>query len=166
MDKAIHVSHVKKKNMLCLNHLSWWHSFICEKFYFKQINRIIWNIQHSNVNKVLIITLILTQTSLSHAATSAWLGSVGLKRIGASQVKPHGCDWKREGVRTTWDKLLREQKQKERESKRERETRSLVSCSQGPSCCSFHYSNAAAWHWINTATGKHCYTRVRAANIN
>lgn len=119
---------------------------------------------------MLINTLIQTQTSLSHAATWAWLGSAvsrELVRAIVTYSKPHGHDWKREvsGCENHVREVV-ERTKTERESPRKGETRSLVSCSQRPSCCSFHYSNAAAWHWINTAIGKHCRMRACAVNIN
>lgn len=91
-----------------------------------------------------------------------------LQGIGASHcniLKPHGRDWKREvsGCENHVREVV-ERTKTERESQRKRETRSLVSCSQRPSCWSFHYSNA--WHWINTAIGKQCHMRACAANIN
>lgn len=107
---------------------------------------------------------------LSHATAWAWLGSVDSRELVGSHcdiLKPHGCDWKREvsGCENHVREVVEKTKTKSK-SQRKRETRSLVSRSQRPSCYSFHYSNAAAWHWINTATGKHCYMRACAANIN
>lgn len=91
-----------------------------------------------------------------------------LQGIGAghcNELKPHGRDWKHEvsGCENHVREVV-ERTKTERESQGKRETRSLVSCSQRPSCCSFHYSNAAAWHWLNTATGKHGRMRACAAN--
>lgn len=96
-----------------------------------------------------------------------------LQGAGASHcnvLKSHGCDWKREvaGCENHVTEVVERTKTEAREKG---ETKTFVSCSQRSSCCSFHYSNAAARHWIDTAVGERCYTRVChkcgvIANIN
>lgn len=96
-----------------------------------------------------------------------WLRRLwGIGARHCSTLKSHGRDWKREvsGCENHVRGAV-ERTETERESERKGETMSLVSCSRRPSCCSFHYSTATAWHWIDTAVGKQRYMRASGANI-
>lgn len=117
----------------------------------------------------MIIALIQTQTSLSHAATWAWLGSVDSGELVQAIVTCLNLmgvieSMRFRGVRTTWGKLLRGQKQKERV--REKGRRGLLSLTlRASAAASFHCSDTAAWLWIDRAAGKHCCATVYATNI-